>query len=116
MSATISGVPRLLRGARRQAGLSQAELARRLGVSQAAVAKFERPGANPTVETLDRVLWATGHRLTLDAPARRYGVDESLIRRQLERTPAERIAGIEAMFKAAHELASAPVIDRRGDA
>lgn len=95
---TASGVPRLLRGARRSAGLTQADLARRLGISQAAVAKLERAGANPTVETLDRVLSATGHRLTLDAPAHRPGVDESLIRRQLELTPAQRIHGIEAMY------------------
>jgi len=81
----------LLKEARRQAGLTQAELARRLGVSQAAVAKLERPGANPTVETLDDALWATGHRLTLATPVRRPGVDESLIRQQLELSPAERI-------------------------
>jgi transcriptional regulator with XRE-family HTH domain len=81
----------LLRNARRQAGLTQAELARRLGVSQAAVAKLERPDANPTVDTLDDALWAIGHRLTLTAPARRPGVDESLIRQQLAISPAERI-------------------------
>lgn len=81
----------LLKEARRQAGLTQAQLARRLGVSQAAVAKLERLGANPTVDTLDDALWATGHRLTLDAPVRRPGVDESLIRQQLELSPAERI-------------------------
>ncbi|MDQ6810949.1 MAG: helix-turn-helix transcriptional regulator [Actinomycetota bacterium] len=88
----------LLRDARRRAGLTQADLARRLGVSQAAVAKLERPRANPTMDTLDNALWATGHRLTLDAPARRPGVDESLIRRQLELSPAERIRGIESMY------------------
>jgi transcriptional regulator with XRE-family HTH domain len=81
----------LLKNARREAGLTQAELARQLGVSQAAVAKLERPGANPTVETLDDALWETGHRLTLTAPVRRPGVDESLIRQQLAISPAERI-------------------------
>jgi transcriptional regulator with XRE-family HTH domain len=81
----------LLKEARRRAGITQAELARRLGISQAAVAKLERPGANPTVGTLDNALWAAGHRLTLDAPARRPGVDESLIRQQLALSPAERI-------------------------
>lgn len=81
----------LLKEARREAGLTQAELARRMGVSQAAVAKLERPGANPTVTTLDDALWATGRRLALEAPVRRAGVDESLIRQQLELSPAERI-------------------------
>ena len=107
MSVTVSEIPRLLRDARLRAGLTQADLARRLGVSQAAVAKLERPAANPTVDTLDRVLWATGHRLTLDAPTRPPGVDESLIRRQLELTPAERIQGIEAMYAQTQTLAEA---------
>jgi len=107
MPASACDVASLLRSARERAGLTQVELARRLGVSQAAVAKLERPGANPTVDTLDRALWATGHRLTLDAEPCRPGVDESLIRRQLELSPAERIRGIESMYAEMHALAAA---------
>ena len=70
----------LIRDARRAAGLTQAQLAAQLGVSQSAIAKLEREGCNPKVETLDRVLRATGHRLQLIAPAWGDGVDESLIR------------------------------------
>jgi transcriptional regulator with XRE-family HTH domain len=81
----------LLKEARRQAGLTQAQLARRLGVSQAAVAKLERPGANPMVDTLDDALWATGHRLVLGVSVRRPSVDENLIAQQLAISPAERI-------------------------
>lgn len=103
MSASAS----LLKDARTRVGLTQAELGHRLGISQAAVARLERPGANPTVATLEDALWATGHRLTLDAPARRAGVDESLIRQQLELTPAERVRGIEAMYTQARMLALA---------
>jgi transcriptional regulator with XRE-family HTH domain len=97
----------LLRDARRRAGLTQAALARRLGVSQAAVAKLESPRANPTLDTLDRTLWATGHRLTLEASPRRPGVDESLIRRQLELSGAERIRGIESMYAEMQKLTRA---------
>lgn len=100
MSASAS----LLKQARHEAGLTQAELARRLGVSQAAVAKLERPGSNPTIAVLDDALWATGHRLALDAPARRPGVDESLIRQHLELSPAERLRGIESMYVQARML------------
>jgi transcriptional regulator with XRE-family HTH domain len=107
MEGSVSSIPALLRAARRDASLTQAELARRLGISQAAVAKFERPGANPTVDTLDRILWASGHRLVFEALAREPGVDESLIRKQLELTPAERIRGIEAMYAQARALANA---------
>jgi transcriptional regulator with XRE-family HTH domain len=103
----MSAPAALLKEARRRAGLTQAQLARRLGVSQAAVAKLERPGANPTVDTLDDALWATGHRLALDAPARRPGVDESLIRQHLELSPAERLRGIETMYVQARMLSLA---------
>lgn len=45
--------------------------------AQAAIAKLERQGANPTVETLDNALLATGHRLVLSAPrAVAPGLDE----------------------------------------
>jgi len=72
-------VATLLREARHAAGLTQAALAERLDVSQAAIAKLERQGANPTVDTLDNVLRATGHRLELSAaPAPQRGSDESL--------------------------------------
>jgi transcriptional regulator with XRE-family HTH domain len=103
----------LLRRARRRAGLTQADLAARLGVSQAAVAKLESRRANPTVGTLDAALWATGHRLTLDATPRSAGVDESLIRRQLELQPADRIRGIESMYAQMRTLAEAGARGRR---
>jgi transcriptional regulator with XRE-family HTH domain len=94
----------LLRDSRHRAGLTQRQLALRMGISQAAIAKLERPGANPTFETLAGALWATGHRLKLDAPARQDGVDESLIRQQLERSPGERLRGLEAMYAQARAL------------
>lgn len=87
----------LIRDARRAAGLSQAELAERLGVKQPVIARLERRGANPTVRTLRRVMDATGSDLTLGfaAPRRRRSrlpdVDESQLRRHLAMTPAERL-------------------------
>jgi transcriptional regulator with XRE-family HTH domain len=68
-------------------------------VSQAAVAKLERGGANPTVGTLDRVIRATGHRLTLDAPERTASVDETLIASYLRLTPAQRLQA----FQSSHD-------------
>jgi transcriptional regulator with XRE-family HTH domain len=103
----MSAAASLLKDARGRAGLTQAELGSRLGISQAAVAKLERPGVNPTVDTLDAALWATGHRLRLDAQPRHPGVDESLIRQQLELSPAERLRGIETMYVQARTLSLA---------
>lgn len=97
----------LLKEARRRTGLTQAQLARRLGVSQAAVAKLERPGANPTVDTLDDALWATGHRLALEMSIRRPSVDEGLIRQQLAIPPAERIRQLDRQAKEMRSLVEA---------
>lgn len=55
----------LLREARERAGLTQADLAARLGCSQQAVAQAERPDANPTVRLLRRWAAATGCRLEI---------------------------------------------------
>ena len=95
---------KLLSDARRRSGLTQAQLAERLGVSQVAVAKLARPDANPTVDTLARALWATGNRLELSTTARARGVDESLVRQQLERSPAQRLRGAESMYAQARAL------------
>jgi len=102
----------LIRDARRAAGLTQAELAARLGVSQSAVAKLEREGSNPTVKTLDRTLRAAGFRLQLIAPAWSDGVDESLLRQALQRTPAERIKSVELMHEDMRRLQTAAARSR----
>jgi transcriptional regulator with XRE-family HTH domain len=57
-----------LRDARRRAGLTQAELARRGGTSQATISAYERGRKEPSLETLSRLLAASGARLTA-APA-----------------------------------------------
>jgi transcriptional regulator with XRE-family HTH domain len=102
----------LIRDARRESGLTQAELARRLGISQAALAKLERPAANPTVRTLQRVLAATGHTLALEL-GRASSVDESLLVEALELTPAERIAAAERLTADAEAIAAAGTRARR---
>lgn len=47
------------------AGISRAELARRLGVSQAWVCKLLRPNHNWTLDTLDKVLEIAGAELAV---------------------------------------------------
>jgi predicted nucleotidyltransferase/DNA-binding XRE family transcriptional regulator len=59
----------LLATVRREAGLSQAELARRAKTSQAMVARYETGAASPTVRTLARLLRAAGRELVLAGPA-----------------------------------------------
>jgi transcriptional regulator with XRE-family HTH domain len=97
----------LIRSLRHQAGITQRQLAARMGTTQSAVATLERAGSNPTLRTLDDALDALGYQLTLAASPKPAGVDESLIRQQLELTPAERLKQLEAMAKQARELALA---------
>ena len=69
----------LVRDARRAAGLTQAQLAARLGVSQSAIAKLE-PGPS---------------------------IDVDLVRRHLMLTPSERIHGLEQMHAETRKIAGA---------
>ena len=51
--------------ARVRAGLSQAELARRMKTTQSTVARLESGRGRPSTRTLDRFAKATGHRLKI---------------------------------------------------
>lgn len=54
-----------LREARTRAGLSQSELARRLGTTQSAVARAETDAMEPSLAYVRRVAAATGRPITL---------------------------------------------------
>lgn len=103
----------IIRRARHDAGLTQQQLAVRLGISQAAVAQLERASANPTIGTLERALRATDHRLELRAVRAEPTVDLSLLREALRMTPAERIAAAVRLTRAAEKLAGAAARARR---
>lgn len=52
--------------ARMNANLSQAELARRIGTTQSAIARLEGGGVSPSISTLRRYAEATGSRLEIN--------------------------------------------------
>jgi predicted transcriptional regulator len=82
---------RLLRHARRRAGLTQRALAAKAGVPQPYVARIESSATDPTVTSLSRLLRAC--ETTLEAlPGSGEGVDRTVMRRLLRLTPAERLA------------------------
>lgn len=56
-------VIRAVLNARQQKGLTQAELARRVGTTQSAIARFESGAGNPTLDFLSKVSAAVGARL-----------------------------------------------------
>ncbi|MGH2723895.1 MAG: helix-turn-helix transcriptional regulator [Actinomycetota bacterium] len=82
---------RVLREARARAGLTQAEVARRAGLPQPAVARIERGGGIPRVDTLERLLRACGASLAVE-PRLGMDVDRKEIRDLLRLTPSERLA------------------------
>lgn len=86
---------RLLRRARRQARLSQSDLARRARVAQSVVSAYEAGRREPAVSTLSRLVAATGHRLAFciePAEDARPGLPDSPLGRRLRQRRATALA------------------------
>ena len=79
----------MLSMARRRAGLSQRELARRAGVPQATISRIENAVVSPTVDTLEPLIRACGMELQIGERVS-DGVDRSLTREALRRLLVER--------------------------
>jgi transcriptional regulator with XRE-family HTH domain len=80
----------LIREARLRAGLTQAELGRRVGRPQSSIARWERGAVTPSFETLRELVRACG----LELMFRFANYDDSYvpdIERYLELTPKERV-------------------------
>jgi transcriptional regulator with XRE-family HTH domain len=95
----------LIREARLAEGLTQAALARRLGITQPAVARVEAAGDEVTVATLQRFLNAMGRALVLQAVERPSSVDETLLYGTLALSPAERLDSFQASYANVREFA-----------
>ena len=114
----------LLREARQRAGLTQQELASRAGTSQPAVARIEAAAVSPTLDTLTRLVLATGFQLELrlaPAPAAdpvvdayKRDVDRTLLRQNIARTVDERLRGLASLQRSAAELGRAGARSRKG--
>lgn len=85
----MSASARMLRYARRRAGLTQRALAGRAGIPQETVARIERDAISPRAETLQRLLLACGFGLEV-APRPGVGIDRSGIAQLLAVPPGER--------------------------
>jgi transcriptional regulator with XRE-family HTH domain len=80
----------MLRMARRRAGLSQRELARRADVPQPTVSRIERGRISPSLDTLGPLIEACGMALeVVERPG--AGVDRGQIEDGLRRSPRERL-------------------------
>ena len=81
----------LIRRTRQAEGLTQAALARRLGITQPSVARLEAAGDEVTVATLQRALNAMGRALELTVVQQKSSIDETLLHSTLQLTPEQRI-------------------------
>jgi transcriptional regulator with XRE-family HTH domain len=85
----------LLREARRRAGLSQAELARRAGKPTSVIGRWERDEVKPSLETLRELVGACGFEVGFRL--REAGHDhDGVIEGSLRLTPSQRLAQLEA--------------------
>ena len=83
----------LIAEARKRGGLTQADLAHRLGSHQSVVARWETGRTNPDFSTVQRVLRAAGFELGVSI----HPVDDhdlTLIRRELNLLPHQRLSGM----------------------
>lgn len=103
-AAELAGaVAELVYAMRTQVGLTQTELARRMGTTQSSIARIEGGGSLPTIDMLARLARATGVPVRLEAPGvadveilagrERRGARRAP-RRAAQRTPRSRSAEI----------------------
>jgi transcriptional regulator with XRE-family HTH domain len=85
----------LLREARRRAGLSQAELARRAGKPTSVIGRWERNEVKPSLETLRDLVEACGLELAFRLQEADREQDE-VISASLRLTPSQRLGQLEA--------------------
>jgi transcriptional regulator with XRE-family HTH domain len=96
-----------VRSARKAAGLTQRELAERLGTTQPAVAQLESARSNPRISTLTRALKACGEELLVTARPADSNIDETLVAQRLRLSPGERIQSFDRVYADVRKLALA---------
>ena len=65
MKTTVATAGALLREARLRSGLTQAELARRAGVTQSVISAYESGRRQPALTTLASLIWSAGLEMTV---------------------------------------------------
>ena len=102
----------LIREARKRAGLTQAELARRAGVPQSTIGRIECGARAPSTALAERLIRAAGFELRVGLGEPDPDTD-SLFERTLRRTPRQRLA--DAIRAARFALRGRRAVRRAGD-
>lgn len=96
----------IIRQARRTAGLTQAELAQRLGTTQSVVARWESGSVSPSFETLRKVARASGLDLVVSLK-KADDHDLGLALHNLRLSPEERLEQLTTAVRFGKELQNA---------
>ena len=105
----------LVKGTRRDLGLSQRQLALRAGMTQAAVSRIERGSVSPSFRTLRELMMAMGREPQLSAARLPTGWDEVHMDSTLARTPEQRLELAIGWNRLAQRLAASAERGRSGD-
>lgn len=109
MSAAVA-----IRAARLRAGMTQSQLAARMGTTQTAIARLEARGSNPRMSTLARALQAAGERLVVSTePAPLPDLDLVQLRAHLQMSPSERAQAHDVAYDETRKLVEATSGSRR---
>jgi transcriptional regulator with XRE-family HTH domain len=95
----------LLKEARKRAGLSQAELARRAGKPTSVIGRWERGEVKPSLETLLSLVRSCGLELRFRLQPRDDAQDAAILA-ALDLTPEERLAQLQSWADFLHEARS----------
>lgn len=96
----------LIAEARKRAGLTQAQLAERMGTHQSVVARWETGRTTPTCETTVRAVRAAGFDVGVSLNLL-DDHDLALIRRELVLLPHERLSGMVEAVRALNNMSEA---------
>jgi transcriptional regulator with XRE-family HTH domain len=96
---------KLIREARRRAGLTQRELGDRSHRAGSAISRWERGEVEPSITTLREIIDAAGFELVIGlAPKDEH--DLALVRRSLRQEPSDRLAEMVKAVRALDKMAA----------
>jgi transcriptional regulator with XRE-family HTH domain len=100
----------LIRSCRQRAGLTQEQLAIRVGTTKTAISRLEGDHLSPRVETLEAVLLCMGYELLLQAEPLPPRIDTAQLDAVADLTPSQRLehalasqASLEGLLGAARD-------------
>ena len=97
----------LIREARKRAGITQAELARRANTTQSVISRLERGATTPSLETISDLVRACGFDLNVRMGRTDNDHDWGLLQMNLQLSPTQRVEKARKALRFAEDLREA---------